>query len=156
METVNGHESIIQRLKEQLKARQTYTILVIDDDHYFNSLIIEKIKLAAEKIRMMLGKEVEVLSYTNGEDFLRHLHCKKFDKSNLLVFLDYYLGDNLNGLFILNRLMFLDTNPVVFILSDRPDQQLAREVKSAGALLYMQKNSYSPDICQLFLEELII
>lgn len=156
MDTINGHKSIIQRLKDHLKEKQSYTILVIDDDSYFNYLIVEKVKQAAQKIKILLKKEVEVLSYTNGEDFLKHLHCKKFSRRNLVVFLDYYLGDNLNGLFILNRLMFLETNPVVFILSDRPDSQLAHEVKEAGALLYMQKNSYSPDICQLFLEELII
>jgi FixJ family two-component response regulator len=156
MEKMDGQINKFQRLKVKLSERKSYTIVVIDDDEYFNRLIVSKANVAAEKIKYLLKKDVAVLSYTNGDKFLKDLQNQQFQMMNLIVFLDFYLGQNLNGLFILNRLMFLENEPAVFIFSDRNDRQIAVEVKKAGAILFMHKDVYSPDICQVLLEELLM
>lgn len=153
---MDGQYNQFQRMRITLSERKSYTIVVIDDDEFFNRLVVRKANVAAEKIKYILKKEVNVLSYTSGEKFLNDMKKNKFQLVNLIVFLDYYLGQNLNGLLILNRLMFLETDPVVFIFSDRNDRHIAVEVRKAGAVLFMRKDVYTPDICQVLLEELLM
>lgn len=134
----------------------SYHILVVDDDEYYNKLLWQTLVNISQELRIVSSKNIDIASYLDGNTFLADLDEEKYDQSKLIVFLDYYLSGSLRGIKIINRLMQLDPKPKVVVVSGVRNKETSIETINAGAYAYLSKDSCTPLVCRILLEQLLL
>ncbi|MGF7139670.1 response regulator [Roseimarinus sediminis] len=143
---------VYQRLFEE---KDTVNIVIVDDDEYFNRLLryeIEKVRFDLPELEGKIG----IHSYVRGNSFLQDLSKESFTDSNIVLFVDYSLEENLNGLKIMHQVRQFNPDSVVVLMSEFRTRELSLASKEAGVFAFLKKDRNTPAICRILIELLLV
>lgn len=141
-----------QRLMER---SDEVAILIVDDDEYFNRLLryeIEKVRFDLPE----LEEKIKIYSYLKGKDLIIELAKKSFENSNLVLFVDYSLEENLTGLALMQQVQKFNPDSVFVLMSEHRTRELSLAGKNAGALTFLKKDRNTPAVCRILIELLLV
>ena len=156
MKTVNLDKECNQISTSDLfYTKNRYAVIVVDDDEYFNKMLIHELTMAIDDLKTVSDIELIFSAYTQGADFLKDLADKRFMNSSMVVFLDYYLEKGLKASYILEKITEIDSAPIVIILSSTINKETSVDTRIMGAVGFMSKDSHTPRICRMLLEQIV-
>lgn len=112
-------------------------IFIIDDDIFCLTLYNQFLK--------GLGY-TNVTSFTGGEECLDHLTAQP-----QLIFLDYNM-EGINGIEVLKKVKIFNPSILVYIITGKESDEVAKEAMEHGAVDYVVKSSLSPDKMKTIME----
>jgi DNA-binding NtrC family response regulator len=131
------------------------TILIMEDNEYFNTLLAHELDIYVRDLQIIRNFKYEIVKFTDVKKCIQAIKENKFDQSRIIAFVDYYLGDGINGAMILKKLITLNPENKVIMMSQTQNSKLSSESKSMGAFEFVFKNNDAPFKCCLVLEQLI-
>lgn len=136
-------------------AKHKFEVVVIEDNHLVNTVLSKALNSAITTIQNLKKIAVNFSSFQNGRDFLSYLGSKEFENSKLIVFSDYYLEENLNGVEILKSIKLKKADATVIIMSDSSNSQIAVDAENSGAYCFLPKDHKTPVICSELLFQMV-
>lgn len=141
--------------KTSNKLKHPYEVVVIEDNHLTNTILSKALDSTINTIYNLKQITVKFSSYNKGSDFLAYLKSKDFLNINLIVFSDYHLEDNINGVDILKNIKQKKVDATVIIMSDSPNKQISVDAMKTGAYCFLSKSNKTPVICSELLSHLV-
>jgi two-component system OmpR family response regulator len=115
-----------------MRTSSELSIFLVDDDKLFLTSLTHQLKT-------MFKSETKVLSFSSGEECLKHLA-----ENPDIIILDYYLNskykDAMNGLEVLKKIMHYNSETKVIMLSGQEKMEVAVDAIKHGAYDYIIKN----------------
>ncbi len=133
---------------------EKYSVAVLDDDEYFNTLMTEVLKHYSSNLAVLYQAQIEVHSYLKVDDFFKGINSKDFKGTRKVLFIDYYLNDSQKAIDVLNQLQ-PDKDRRIVIISETKNFQIAAEAKQLGATQFIRKDQFTHFMCTSLLEEFI-
>ena len=136
-------------------AKKRVNIIVVEDNRIFNSILTRALNEHITKTHEITGNyNVKLYSFLNSEECLSALNNDEFTGTSI-AFLDYYLGNNTNGIQILNSFKEKNRNIKFVVLSQSNiiAKQLAEKENLDANSQFLRKDIYAPDICCLLMED---
>ena len=161
METVSRTNKLETQQKTQTQDNSlsntnfAYEVVVIEDNQLTNTVLSRALNSAINTIHSLKNIQIKFSSFQNGQKFLTYFGEKVFDTSRLIVFSDYYLEENMNGVKILKSIKLKKADSTVIIMSDSGNSQIAVDAENSGAYCFLPKNLKTPVICSELLFQMI-
>jgi CheY-like chemotaxis protein len=132
-------------------------IIVMEDNKVFNTILSEALRQHLQlKKYLVKNTDVKLFSFTNPNECINFIRSKKFD-GNSIAFLDYYLGEGINGIPLLN--VFKEkNNEIKFVVLSQSDQIVNKLIQDEQIDVdghVIKKDMYAPDICCILLEDFL-
>ena len=137
------------------KSKCSFEVVVIEDNHLTNTILCKVLNSTINAIHNLEQTNVKFTSYQNGNDFLAFLESRDLFESKLIVFSDYHLEENMNGVEILRRIKQKSADATVIIMSDSPNKQIPIDAVNLGAYCFLPKDHKTPVICSEILFQMI-
>jgi len=137
------------------KSKYAFEVVVIEDNHLTNTILCKALDSIINTIYNLKQIAVKFTSYSNGSDFLTYLNSRDSFDSKLIVFSDYHLEENMNGVEILKRIKQKNVDSTVVIMSDSPNTQIPIDAVNMGAYCFLPKNHKTPVICSEMLFRMV-
>jgi DNA-binding NarL/FixJ family response regulator len=137
------------------KANYAFEVVVIEDNHLTNTILCRALDSAINTIHNIKQIPVKFTSYQNGGDFLNYLQSREQSTSKLIVFSDYHLEDDMNGVKILKTIKQKYSDATVIIMSDSPNKQIPVDAVNMGAHCFLPKDHKTPVICSEMLFQMV-
>lgn len=137
------------------KSKYAFEVVVIEDNHLTNTILCKALDSIINTIYNLKQIAVKFTSYNNGGDFLAFLNSRDSFDSKLIVFSDYHLEENMNGVEILKRIKQKHVDSTVVIMSDSPNTQIPIDAVNIGAYCFLPKNPKTPVICSEMLFRMV-
>ncbi|TND08314.1 MAG: response regulator receiver [Bacteroidetes bacterium] len=105
---------IITGKKEQvMSGRREFKIGLLEDNRFYNSLMRRQMERYTDEIAAERDIDFRIYAYTSPHDFLRNIP----EDTNMAI-VDYYLGEDVNGIYVLNAIFKKCSGCKVFIISN--------------------------------------
>lgn len=145
-----GHwiNSILETI---LPSSQSYEVAVVEDNRLLNLVISKELDSSINELRILKDLPIKLSSFYKGTDFLSYLKKRKSGQSNLIVFSDFHLEEEMNGAEILKQVKQKEANSTVVIMSDTKNRQTSIDTIKSGAHCFLSKDNRTPFICSLLL-----
>lgn len=123
-----------------MEKRRDFKIALLEDNHFYNAMLTAKLKGYTGEIADHTGIDFQILSYTNPHDFIANIP----DDTNVAI-VDYYLGDSLNGIDVLNQTAWKCRNCKVVIISKTNNfkTSLVTLLEGASGFILKDRNALS-------------
>lgn len=161
METVSKTKNLETQKKQQTQNNSTKNtnydceVVVIEDNHLTNTILSKALDSTIKSIHSLKNIAIKFSSFQNGQDFLSYFSSKEYRDSKLIVFSDYYLEENMNGVEILKIIKLKKADSSVIIMSDSSNKQIAVDAENSGAYCFIPKNQKTPVICSELLFQMV-
>ena len=157
MEAVGTVKNVETHLKTSPvgKLKYAFEVVVIEDNHLTNTILCKALDSTINTIFNLKQIAVKFTSYQNGGDFLAFLNSRDSFESKFIVFSDYYLEENMNGVEILKCIKQKHVESTVVIMSDSPNTQIPIDAVNMGAYCFLPKNHKTPVICSEMLFRMV-
>jgi len=127
-----------------------FKIVVVEDNSFYNNVLTRQLKNYTDAIAQDKDVEFEIQSYTSAADFVRNL------KEDIdVVFLDYYLGNGVNGLYIIKQIKKLCKDCKIIIISQSQSLNAGVLTLNEGAHDYIYKDKNALSKSCLIMEEIV-
>ena len=136
---------------------QKIDIIILEDNDFYRTALQKELKKTSQNFSPGDKFSFDFHVYSKAGDFLQDIRNEKFNDRNTIAFMDYYLGDGLNGGHILKILkgsnkrmkiiLFSQSQNVIYSLRKKTD--LNRDID------FIVKDQYTLAVCSLFLEQYI-
>lgn len=127
-----------------------YNIYVVDDNVFFNKILSKSIKDFMEEYTRDKAFKFELNSFVNPNDLLLNLK-----KENLIIFLDYYLGNYQIGPDIITNI-YKQTNNFSLAMISRFENYRTSDIPfNMGASAFLKKDKDIFEKACFFIEETI-
>ena len=134
---------------------RTFEVVVIEDNKLINTILSNVLDSTINKIVHSTKYPIKFSSFYFGADFLTYLENRNPDRSELIVFSDYYLENDMNGAKILKRIKQKGIDATVIIMSDATNKQTSIDTVYMGAHCFLFKNSRTPFVCSSILSRIL-
>jgi len=133
--------------------KKTINVLVIEDNEYYNNLLSNSIQQSINSLLFKGEFQLILHSFTDADEFIRKIKSKEIECNESIVFIDYYLGDNINASHIINLLNEQGFDITLVLISQ------SKSVKEIASLLpydyFVVKDNLAPAFCSLYLRQYI-
>jgi DNA-binding NtrC family response regulator len=137
-------------------SNNVFEVVVIEDNHLINTIMSKALESTINSIKNLKNIPVTFSSFHNGGDFLNYFENKDFSNSKLIVFSDYHLEDNMNGIEILRNVKRRKSEATVIIMSDSANKQISIDSEKMGAYCFLPKDSRTTVICSELLFQMVV
>src|SRR4030042_2467030 len=97
--------------------KKTINVLVVEDNEYYNNLL-SKIVQQCNQSSSMKGKCRLVLhSFTDSRECIRKIKSGELGNNDTIAFVDYYMGNGINGAHIIKLLKEQNKDTIAVLLS---------------------------------------
>ena len=139
--------------KNKRVMKETINVLVIEDNEYYNNLISNAIQQSISPFFFKGNYQLVLRSYTDAGEYIRKIRSNELKCDHTIVFVDYYLGDNLNATHIINLLKEQSCDAMIVLLSQ------SKEVKEKTSQVpydyFVVKDRFAPLLCSLYVRQYI-
>jgi DNA-binding NtrC family response regulator len=118
-----------------MKAHHHFKIVVLEDSEFYNNILSRKLDNYISSIASDKNYSFEIQSYTNSNDCLHNLN-----PDTDIAFVDYYLGDSKNALYILKKIKQKCHNCKVVVISQSKNEMTSLQTISEGAVDFISKD----------------
>lgn len=131
------------------------SILVVEDNEYFNAILTHELDIYARDLQIIRDFHYEIVNFTNVKKCIEAIKENKFGHTQVIAFVNYYLGDGINGAMVMKKLLAQNPENKVIIMSQTQNGKISGENKNLGAYEFIFKNNDAPFKCCLVLEQII-
>jgi CheY-like chemotaxis protein len=133
--------------------KKTINVLVVDDNEYYNSLL-SKILQQSKPSSNLKGKfQVVLHTFTDSLECIRMIKSGELLQNDTIAFVDYYMGNGINGAHIIKLLKEQNHQTMTVLLSQ------SKAVEEKSNLVHpdyiVMKDTLAPALCRLYLEQFI-
>ena len=145
--------ALLSRKIKEAEMKETISVFVIDDNEYYNNVLSNAIQQSVNSL-LFKGKHKLVLySFTDANEYVRRIKSNELDCTDTIVFVDYYLGDDINASQVIDLLKEHSENTMVVLMSQ------SKAVKDISTSLpydyFVVKDNFAPAMCSLYLKQYI-
>lgn len=133
-----------------------FEVVVIEDNHLINTIMSKALESTINTIKNLKNIPVKFSSFHNGADFLNYFESKDFSDLKLIVFSDYNLEDNMNGIEILTNVKRQKSDAKVIIMSDSSNEQIPVDSIKMGAYSFLRKDLKTSVTCSELLFQMVV
>ena len=157
METFSGIKNLETKTKLNPNDSTNYSfeVVVIEDNHLTNTILSKALDSTINTIYNLKNISVKFTSFQNGGDFLTYFKSIETSRSKLIVFSDYHLEDNMNGVEILKNIKQKRSDATVIIMSDSTNSQISLDAMKMGAYCFLPKDNKTPVLCSGLLFQMV-
>jgi DNA-binding NtrC family response regulator len=119
-----------------MKTKNHFRIVVLEDSEFYNNILSRKLQNYISAIAYDKEYSFDIDSYTNLNDCLYNLNT-----DTDIAFVDYYLGDSKNALYVLKKIKQKCSNCKVVIISQSKDSVLSFQIIKEGAVDFISKDN---------------
>ena len=130
--------------------KKKFKIRVLEDNRFYNRLITGYLERYTEPIAQDYAIEFDIFGYMAPGDFLEHLP----EDTNMAV-VDYYLGDDSSGLYVLKKIKRKCKDCKVFIISSAETIRTSLATMLDGASGFILKDQNALSNASTALEEML-
>lgn len=128
-------------------------LLIVDDNEAFNLLLEHELSEFLKQKVIRNKYKVNILTFMSSEECIQSIK-KRPQHKHTITFLDYYLGDAINGFHVLKLLREQNHNMQIIIMSRSP--QVKDKIHHLNGeninLNFIVKDEYTPAMCKVLLE----
>jgi hypothetical protein len=133
------------------KMKKTINILIVEDSIYFNDLLLKALKQKIHKDRKRWNFRFSFLSFTKATDLIARIKSGVFASADSIAFIDYYLGDGINGTYIIKLLKEQSVSSTTVLMSG--SKNVREKVPGRVYDYFVFKDTSAPALCCLCLEQ---
>jgi len=131
--------------------KKAINVLVMEDNKYYNNLLSAALMQSISKIQEKFNYKIVFHSFTDSHRCMRKIKTNEILHNDTIAFVDYYLGDGINGSHIIKLLKEQSSDVMVILLSQsRVVGQKPNQVKYD---YFVIKDSSALALCCLYLEQ---
>ena len=131
--------------------KKIINVLVMEDNKYYNNLLSAALRQSISKIQDRFNYKMVLHSFTDSQKCMKKIKSNELLQNDTIAFVDYYLGDGINGSHIVKRLKEQNREVIVILLSQ------SRIVGQRPNLIkydyFVAKDSSALALCCLYLEQ---
>jgi hypothetical protein len=133
--------------------KKTINVLVIEDNEYYNNVLSNAIHQSVSSLLFKGKYQLVLRSFTDANEYIRKIASKELDCKDTIVFVAYYLGDDINAAHVIKMLKENSCDTMVVLLS----QSIAvKEISNSIPYDYfVVKDHLAPAFCSLYLKQFI-
>jgi CheY-like chemotaxis protein len=133
--------------------KKTFNVLVVEDNEYYNNLLSKILQQASSSFSLKEKYRMVLHSFTDSLECIRKIKSGELMKHDTIAFVDYYMGNGVNGAHIIKLLKEQNSDTMAVLLS----QSKSIEEKSSLAHpdYIVKKDNLAPALCRLYLEQFI-
>ncbi len=131
--------------------KQKINVLVIEDNEYYNNLIFNALQQSAHFVQQKY--QLVLHSFVDSLDCMQKIVSREFIDNDVIAFVDYNLGNSVNGPQIIRQLKKENSNTLAVLLS----HTLGIEERSVqnNYDFCVVKDTFAPALCRLYLDQFI-
>lgn len=133
---------------------ETYSVAVVDDDEYFNKMLVHSLKDFSSNLKILHHAKIKLYPFFSAQSFIRSFRNREFEGTKSIFFIDYFLENNKNAKDILKVINLEDEHRMV-ILSEKKNYATASETREMGAKDFIRKDQFTNFMCTTLLEEFV-
>jgi len=133
--------------------KKTFNVLVVEDSEYYNNLLSKILQQASSSFNLKEKYRMVLHSFTDSLECIRKIKSGELMKHDTIAFVDYYMGNGVNGAHIIKLLKEQNNDTMAVLLS----QSKSIEEKSSLSHpdYFVKKDNLAPALCRLYLEQFI-
>ncbi len=135
---------------------QAFEVAVIEDNKLINMILSKALDSTISRIRNLKKIPVKFSSFRSGTEFLNYLRKRKFDKTKLIIFSDYYLEEKVNGAEVLQYVKQNEIDATVIIMSDTTTKETSEDTVNMGAHSFLPKNKKTPNAISDIVNQIVL
>jgi len=115
------------------------------------------LKNAVKNLNLKSTLRLYFYAYSNPKSLIDDIRNNKFTDNNTLAFIDYYLGDGINGNHTIKLLLEFNKKTKILLLSQSQHviSTYNNKPKKSRSINLIPKDNYTFTTCSLFLEQFI-
>lgn len=119
-----------------MKTQNHFKIVVLEDSEFYNNILSKKLQNYIKPISIDKEYSFEIQSYTNLNDCLYNL-----TPDTDIAFVDFYLGDSKNALYVLRKIKQKCANCKVVVISQSKNSMTELQTINEGAIDFITKDN---------------
>ena len=127
--------------------KKQFKIIILDDSVFYNKLLTKQIEEHTEDLMYNKGCNFNIRSYIDSTTFLNNL-----EKDTDIAFVDYHLGQGLNGGDLIKKIEAHCLNCKIVIVSQNKNVQTVIDSVSEGSTAFIYKDENALDRVSFFLK----
>ena len=133
--------------------KETINVFVIDDNEYYNTVLSNAIQQSVNSLLFKGKHQLVLYSFTDANEYVRRIKSNELDCTDTIVFVDYYLGDDINASQVIDLLKEHSENTMVVLMSQ---SKAVKEISTSLPYDYfVVKDNFAPAMCSLYLKQYI-
>lgn len=145
-------EELIHK-KTDRKMKETLIVLLLEDNKYYNDLLTRALKSILRFRKGEMKYQPVLYSYTDYRKCLRKIKSGDLAYYDTIAFVDYYLGDGMNGGHVIKLLKAQNKNATAILISQSKGVEGKSNVNHHD--YFVVKDHTAPAVCLLHLEQFI-
>ncbi len=125
--------------------KQKINVLVVEDNEYYNNLIFNALQQSAHFIEQKY--QLVLHSFIDSLDCMQKIESREFIDNDVIAFVDYNLGNGVNGAQIIRQLKKENSNTLAVLLSHTVGIE-ERSVQN-NYDFFVVKDTFAPALCRL-------
>jgi len=133
--------------------KKTINVLVVEDNEYFNNLLSKVLQQSVNAVQPGRNYKLVLHSFTDSLECVKKIKSRELENKDTIAFVDYYMGNGVNGAHIIKLLKEQNNDTMAVLLS----QSKSIEEKSSLSHpdYFVKKDNLAPALCRLYLEQFI-
>ena len=119
-----------------MKTQNHFKIVVLEDSEFYNNILSKKLQNYIKPISQDKEYSFDIQSYTNLNDCLYNLQS-----DTDIAFVDFYLGDSKNALYVLKKIKQKCSDCKVVVISQSRNSITELQSISEGAVDFISKDN---------------
>ncbi len=131
--------------------KKTVRILLLEDNPYFNNLLLQELRNCVNGDRFRLNFRFMFHTFTDACDLIIRLKSQDFKDNYSIAYIDYYLGNGINGSHIIKMLKEQSAQTAIVLLSQ--SKKVKEKINPSSYDFFVPKDSSAAALCRLCLEQ---
>jgi hypothetical protein len=133
--------------------KEAINVFVIDDNEYYNNVLSNAIQQSVNSLLFKGKHQLVLYSFTDAKEYIRRIKSGELDCKDTIVFVDYYLGEDINASQIIELLKEHSSNTMVVLMSQ---SKAVKDISNHVPYDYfVVKDHLAPALCSLYLKQYI-
>jgi len=133
--------------------KKTINVLIVEDNKYYNNLLSKALQQSIHSIREKGKYKLVLYSFTDSLKCIRKIKSHELEHNDTIAFVDYYLGDGVNGAHIVKLLKEQNRDVMVILLSQ--SRAVEKRCNLTQHDYFVVKDTSALALCRLYLEQYI-
>ncbi len=128
-------------------------VLVVEDNEYFNNLLSKVLQQSIRSDHAGKNYKLVLHSFTDSLECVKKIKSRELENMDTIAFVDYYMGNGINGAHIIKLLKEQNHDTMTILLSQSKAIEEKNNLNHPDYII--RKDTMAPALCRLYLEQFI-